>query len=180
MLRMGRSTKRAPRSSRILEHRERTTTQYLEGAEGHPSRCREFSTAASRPQCLLTRRQPRSLSYYYKPNLTVTGKGRTTMTFVILTRHKSHQRTGTLHLFGSQRMGRKAQSTPRQRRQEDRPGSFCGARLEVMTTLYRSFRVCAHKHQHLTHTRTQTYTLCVSAYLCDKQHTHRVFLAIFM
>jgi hypothetical protein len=56
---MGRGTKRAPRSSKILECRGRATTHYLEGVEGCPSRCREFLTADGRPQRPHARGQPR-------------------------------------------------------------------------------------------------------------------------
>jgi hypothetical protein len=40
----------APRGSKILERRGRTSTHYLEEVEGRPSRCREFLAAAGRPQ----------------------------------------------------------------------------------------------------------------------------------
>jgi hypothetical protein len=62
---------------------------------------------------------------------------------VVLTRHEHHQPPGTLHPFGSQRPSRQAQSTPRQRRLEARPGAVCGTRREVRATLDRSLRFCA-------------------------------------
>jgi hypothetical protein len=46
-----------------------------------------------------------------------------------------------LHPVGSECMGRQAQTTPRQRRDEARSGPFSGTRREVRATLDRSRRV---------------------------------------
>jgi hypothetical protein len=54
---MGSGNERAPRGSRILECRRRTTTPYMEGGEGRPSRRQDFPTATGRLQRLQARRQ---------------------------------------------------------------------------------------------------------------------------
>jgi hypothetical protein len=134
---MGRSPKRASRGSRILEQRRRT-----EGVEGRPSGCREFHTATGRPQRPpLARKQPRSMSHSHRHDLTVANYDGRTTTIMVPTRHEQHHYQGPLHQVSGQRLGRQAQSTPRQRRLETRPGIVCRTRHEVRKTFVRPLRL---------------------------------------
>jgi hypothetical protein len=63
-----------------------------------------------------------------------------TATHVVLTRYEHHQHKNTLHHISNIRLGRQAQSTPRQRRLETRPGTICGTRHAVQAALDRPFR----------------------------------------
>jgi hypothetical protein len=128
-------TKRAPRSSKIMEQRGRTEAHQMGGFEGRPSRCREFLTTVGRPQRPHARGQLGSLSHSDRSDLTITCHDRGTTTPMLLTRHEQHQPHGTLHQISGQRLGRQAQSTPRQRRLETRPGTFCGTLSEVRSAL---------------------------------------------
>jgi hypothetical protein len=98
---MGRGIERAPRGSRVIERRGRTTAHYMEGLEGRPSRYREFRAAANRPQRPHARRQPCSFIHFERPNHTVTFNDGGTKTYVVLTRHEQHQPRATLHPLGS-------------------------------------------------------------------------------
>jgi hypothetical protein len=60
---------------------------------------------------------------------------------MVLTRHEKHQHHGTLHHVSSQLRGRQAQSTPRLRRLETRPGIVCGTRHEIRAALDRPLRL---------------------------------------
>jgi hypothetical protein len=62
----------------------------------------EFLAAVSRPQRPHARRQPSSMSHYDMPNLTVTGDDGRTTTYVVLTRHKQHQRTSAQRSISDQ------------------------------------------------------------------------------
>jgi hypothetical protein len=98
---MGRGIERAPRGSRIIERRGRTTTHYVEGLEGRPSRYPKFRAAAGRSQRPHARRQPCNLIHFERPNHTVIFYDEDTETYVVLTRHEQHPPHGTLHPLGS-------------------------------------------------------------------------------
>jgi hypothetical protein len=90
-LRMGRGIEREPRGSKILVRTRRTTTHYLEEAEGRLSRCREFLTSVGRPRGPHAQGHPYNKSYFDWPDLAVTCHDGGTATSMELTRHEQYQ-----------------------------------------------------------------------------------------
>jgi hypothetical protein len=85
-----------------LERRGRTTSHYMEGAEGRPPRCRELLAAYGMPQRRHARRQLDGLSHSDRPNLAHTGNDGRTTAYVVPSRRQQYQSPRALHSIGSQ------------------------------------------------------------------------------